>query len=111
MAFWVLLIGSILVNLLQWFFISNLLNQNKQLEDTIEKAVKNNDKINEDVLKYHQVLLGLFQNAYTEITRVDKKGSFSSDDEVGWSFKLLMNTIRDVTEKLETLKRTDGEKE
>lgn len=102
---------SILGNLLQWFFLGNLLNQNKQMEEVLGKALKNNDKINEDVEKYHSVLQGIYSKAYTEIMKVDKKGSFSGDDEVGWAFSLIRDTVKDITEKLNNMKRTDEEKE
>jgi hypothetical protein len=97
--------------LIQWFFIDNLLNQNKQLEDTVAKSLKANDKLNEDVEKYHRVLQGVYANAYAEIMKVDKKGSFSSDDEIGWAFSLIRDTVKDITEKLNNMKRTDEEKE
>lgn len=97
--------------LLQWFFIDNLLAQNKKLEEVVKKSLKANDKLNEDVEKYYKVLQGIYTKAYAELTKVDQKGSFSSDDEVGWSFGLILDTIRDITEKLNNMKRTDEEKE
>lgn len=100
-----------LVIIVQWVFIDNLLNQNRQLEDVVQKSLKANDKINEEVEKYHRVLQGIYSKAYTEIMKVDKNGSFSGDDEVGWAFGLIKDTVKDITEKLNNMKRTDEEKE
>lgn len=102
---------SIFGNILLWIFITNLLNQIDEFEKVVEKALNRNDKLNEDILKYHQVLQGLFTRAYSDILKVDKNGSFSSDDEVGWSFTLIKETIRDIQDRLENLKRKDGEEE
>jgi hypothetical protein len=110
-VFWILFGISILGNLIEWLFIDNLLNQNRQLEKAIQDALKSNDRINDDVEKYHRVLEGLFDKAYTDIVRVDKNGSFSSDDEVGWTFQLIKNTVQDITQRLKDLRRTDGDKE
>lgn len=102
---------SILGNIFQWIFIENLLSQNGQLEKIVLKALKANDKINEDVEKYYKVLQGIYTKAYTELTKIDKNGSFSSDDEVGWSFGLILDTIKDITEKLNNFKREDTDEE
>jgi hypothetical protein len=100
----ILLILSVFINFsLVWMCI-NLYLKNTEMEKIIEDF----DKLEEDTIKYHQVILGLISNAYAEFVRVDKRGSFSSDDEVGWSFKLMRDLIKDLTEKIRDL--TGGEK-
>lgn len=106
MNWWIIIASVSLVgNGILFWMISNLLRQN----NVFEESVKNQLKLEDDILKYHEVVLGILSNAYAEFTRIDKRGSFSSDDEVGWSFGLLLNIIRDVKEKVESLKRKDGE--
>lgn len=98
---------SVFGNLIAWVFIGNLLNQTKQLEKAVEDSLSANDKIQEDVEKYYRVLYGIFTSAAIELDRVDKKGSFSSDDEVGFAFKAIQETIMDVKEKMDYIKRDD----
>lgn len=101
MIWWIIIASvSLIGNGILIWMISNLLKQNNVLED----SVKNQIKLEDDILKYHEVVLGIISNAYTEFVRIDKKGSFSSDDEVGWSFSLLKNIIKDIKEKIEAIK-------
>ena len=95
----VLIIAIIVIGILL-YMISNLLNQIKDLEEALQKT----DELESKVILYHEVLIGIFTNAYSEFLRVDKLGSFSGDDEVGWSFNLLRDVIKDVVEKLNTIK-------
>lgn len=104
MAFIVILTISVILNIGLIWISFNLYHKNSQLEE----VVKSMDKMEEDILKYHQVILGLLTNAYTEFVRIDKRGSFSSDDEVGWSFKLLKDLIKDVTEKMKLISGDEG---
>lgn len=97
---------SLLGNLVLLWVVSNLLNQNRQLED----VVKAEGKLEDDIVKYYEVLLGIFQQAYLEMTRVDKRGSFSSDDEIGFSFKVIKGAIQDVVDKLQKFKTDREEK-
>ena len=98
---------SLIANFFQWFGISNLLNQNEQLEVMIKKSIANEDRLNVDVEKYHQVLQGLFTRALADLHQVDAKGAFQSDDEVGWTFKMIVNIIQDVADRLQNLKRNN----
>lgn len=45
-------------------------------------------------------LLKLFVEAKAQLTKVDAKGSFSTDDEVGFVFKLINSVIVEITSKL-----------
>lgn len=82
------------------FVTMNLYNQVNQLEQYLEHA----GKVEEDVDKYYQYFLGLFTKCYVELQRIDKRGSFSSDDEVGFSFRVVLTAIGDVKTKLESMK-------
>lgn len=57
-------------------------------------------------------LIQLYTEAAQKMKTVDDGGSFSSDDEVGFAFKLIAATIIDLTERLHQLKEiTDGSEE
>ena len=88
------------------FIAMNLYNQVNQLEQYLEHATKSE----EDVDSYYRYFLGLFTQCYVELQRIDKRGSFSSDDEVGFSFRIVLKAIEDVKIKLEKL-RVEQEKE
>lgn len=88
------------------FITMNLYNQVNQLERYLEHTTKSE----EDVDKYYQYFLGLFTKCYLELQRIDKRGSFSSDDEVGFSFRVVLTAIEDVKVKLEKM-RLEQEKE
>ena len=86
------------------FIVYNLYQQNQQLEEFISNTNKRESKIYEDAEKYYRAFLKLFTEAYQEMERVDKRGSFSSDDEVGFSFKVIITSIKNVKDKLTELK-------
>jgi len=92
------------------FIITNLLSQNKQLESYIEAEFRKKIKKEEDFDKYYQYILGLLTHAYAEMLRIDKRGSFSSDDEVGFSFKVIYRCIEELKQKIEIMKVDEIEK-
>lgn len=104
---WFLVAFLVIVIIVLSFFISNLLNQNKQLESEVKKLDKREEKLYIEIENYYKIFLGLFTEAYTNMQRVDKRGSFSSDDEVGFAFKVIYNAIQEVQTKLENLKVDD----
>lgn len=104
---WFLVIFLILVIGVLSFFISNLLTQNKQLEEEVKKLDKKETKLYNEIETYYKIFLGLFTEAYSNMQRVDKRGSFSSDDEIGFAFKVIYNAIHEVQTKLENLKVDD----
>lgn len=86
-----------------WFIISNLLNQIQQLEETIQNA----SDIEQRALNVYNFLLELYVNTYAELQEIDKRGSFSSDDEVGFVFRVIMESIEQVKTKMQELQNTD----
>jgi len=84
--------------------VYNLYHQSKQLEEFIIGFDKKEKKIYEDAEKYYSAFLQLFLNADSEISRIDKRGTFSSDDEVGFAFKVIKTCIGNLVEKLKELK-------
>jgi hypothetical protein len=59
--------------------VRNLLKQNEQLEDTLSEVVLNTTQTLTDTLE--------------EMKRIDLRGSFESDDEVGSVFQQLKSII------------------
>jgi hypothetical protein len=74
------------------------------LEREVLKINETEKRLYTEAINYHQAFLFMFADAYAELQRVDKKGSFSSDDEVGFSFKVIVTAIKNVKEKIESLK-------
>ena len=71
---------SVISNLVLLYGVRNLLKQNEQLEDTLSEVVLNTTQTLTDTLE--------------EMKRIDLRGSFESDDEVGFIFKEIKNTIK-----------------
>lgn len=86
------------------FFVYNLYRQNDQLEEYIREVDKKEKQIYDDAEKYYLAFVHLFQNAQSEMDRIDKKGSFSSDDEVGFAFKVIHSSLNTVVSKLQEIK-------
>lgn len=72
----------------------------------INLYIQNNKYIdlNNSNLNYYDLLLRnllkLFLEVRKRIDSVDKNGSFSSDDEIGFAFKIIEGTINNLVEKL-----------
>lgn len=90
---------SLAANLFLIWIVSNLYNQVQDLKQELTKV----NTLDDDLVRYHEILMGIFTRAYADFERVDKRGSFSSDDEIGWSFKLLKDVIKDVQENLKSI--------
>lgn len=98
-----------ILTLLFGFTTWNLYVQVSQFEDYIKKTNKREQKILLEVENYYKIFKGLFEEAYVKIQRVDKNGSFSSDDEVGFAFKVIYNSLQEVNYKIQNLKIEDDE--
>lgn len=100
-----------ILTLLFGFTTWNLYVQVSQFEDYIKKSNKREQKILLEAENYYKIFKGLFEEAYLNIQRVDKRGSFSSDDEVGFAFKVIYNSLSEVNNKIQNLKIEDDEEE
>lgn len=101
------LIFFILLTFVLAFAAFNLFRQNQQLEGYI----KDFDKVEDDAEKFYRVILGLLVQTYTELQRIDKRGSFSGDDEVGFAFRVILKSIESCKHAIENLKIPDPEME
>ena len=103
MIYQILLIVACFIIILLVFFISNLLRQIKQLESEVTAVTE----IEERAFKVYQFMLKLFTETYANLQRVNKRGAFSSDDEVGFVFKIIVESIKQVKFQIENLVKKD----
>lgn len=94
----------ILLTILLSFFCYNLYNQVVKLE----KLYKKQTKKEVDIDNFYKYILGLLTHAYSEMGRIDQRGSFSSDDEVGFAFRIIYRAIEDTKTKLESIRVVDN---
>lgn len=106
-----LLIFFILTSVASGFVIFNLHSQVVQLEKFVTNYNKREQKLYLEVENYYKIFLEIFTDAYTQMQRIDKRGSFSSDDEVGFSFKAVANAISEIKFRLEALRKTEDEEQ
>lgn len=85
----ILLILSIIINIRQ----NSILNKIELLFDN------QTQDLNQFIIKISEVYI----KALSKLERIDKKGAFASDDEVGFVFNILKNTIVDLAKFNETL--------
>ena len=90
-----------------WLVIYNLFSQNEQLESEVKKAYELNAGNIKKTEVFYQLMYGLFVQAKMDLDRVDKRGSYSSDDEVGFAFKTIQEAINQVKHQLEVLNPID----
>lgn len=103
----VIILGIIII--LQSFFLYNLFKQNEDLEKVIMSSGETDEKLKREVLNYYLAFLNLFMEADQQMERIDKRGSFSSDDEVGFAFKVIKTAIKNVIEKIKEFEPKEEE--
>ena len=97
MVFFICILVYITIN--QYFKISKYEELAEQSESTYINSMNLLNK-----------MIELFTSAKVRLNRIDESGTFSSDDEVGFAFKLINSTIIELHSKLLTLKElVDGE--
>ena len=72
----------------------NLLRKNEKLEDMVE----NQSKILSGYMSYLNKITDIIEHSDKRLKEVDSKGSFRSDDEVGFFFEQLMS-IQEILNK------------
>lgn len=99
---WYVILSLIIAGLI--LIVFNLYNQVTQLEAVIEE---DNDT-NERALRFYTTVLEILSSALVELNRVDKRGAFSSDDEVGFTFRVMKETVEQTKYQLEQLIERDN---
>jgi biopolymer transport protein ExbB/TolQ len=96
------IVTFVLIALLIVAFIAirNLLSQNDTLLENLQIYSNKIEQIEDETIKYHKYFLELFTQTYQELQRVNKRGSFSSDDEVGFAFRVILSAIETAKNKL-----------
>lgn len=83
-----------------------VVNLHNKLDKSIDSYNELVDSISERDLTYQKLiknLLDTYTNTYTTLKRVDRRGSFESDDEIGFVFKNIKNTIFELTEYIKKI--------
>lgn len=89
-----LLIGSTVLNLVTLYVVRNVLRKNEKQEDILVKYLNYLDSLSKTIA-YMDEKLG----------KIDVKGTFESDDEIGWFFR----EIKGMQKGLTNFKLIDGE--
>ena len=71
----------------------NLLKRNETLEETYEQLAEEYDSLLNKMARFENII----DTANKKLNDIDHKGSFSSDDEVGFFFKELKSIQEDIT--------------
>jgi hypothetical protein len=87
-----------------FFIIWNLDRQVRVLEAELLKSAEMEDS----VVSVYEFFLKVFTEALNQMNRVDKNGAYSSDDEVGFAFRVVMESIEQVKLQIEKMKVTDS---
>jgi hypothetical protein len=90
----------ILIIIIFLYVILNLLKKIELAEIQINEYID----IEENSYQLLNSLIIKYTNVLNELKRIDRLGSFESDDEVGFVFKTIKNTINDLVEKLNDMK-------
>ena len=84
-----------------WIIINRLLKVIDQLEISAQEN-----------MEIFDVILDRFIEAEIELTNIDIKGSFQADDEIGFTFKAIRDSISELTTYLKQVTdTTDGAEE
>lgn len=99
MTIFLLIFFILLTSILAWFCY-NLFRQNVQLEGYVRQYSANEEQME----VFYRLILGILTRAATDMDKVDKRGSFSSDDEVGFAFKVINRAIETAKRQLELIR-------
>ena len=100
--YWIIIIVFIIG--ISAFFINNLLRQVRQLEQIVKESTIVEDKT---IVVYGR-LLHIYVNALNELEEIDKRGAFKSDDEVGFIFNTIKETIEQVKFQMESIIKNEN---
>lgn len=90
------IIASILLNLVSVYVVWNMLRKNEKQEDILVKYLTYLDSLSKTINYMDE-----------KLTKLDIKGTFESDDEIGWFFQ----EVRGMQKGLTNFKLIDGEEE
>ena len=91
-----IIIGSVLLNLVAIYVVWNMLRKNEKQEDILVKYLTYLDSLSKTINYMDE-----------KLTKLDVKGTFESDDEIGWFFR----EIKGMQKGLTNFKLINGEEE
>ena len=89
-----LLIGSTALNIVTLYVIRNVLRKNEKQEDILVKYLNYLDSLSKTIAYIDE-----------KLSKIDAKGTFESDDEIGWFFREIKGMQKGIT----NFKLIDGE--
>lgn len=101
------LITLIVLELVSAYIIYNMYTNMKVLEYELYQK----ESLEENTIELLSNILSTFVVAHNKIKRVDKNGSFEADDEVGFTFKVIRDTIVDLRMQIEDINKQLGVEE
>lgn len=99
-----MIIALIIISVLLIFSIYGNINSYKKIE-VLEKQIDRIEKIESNSVTLVENLLIAYIKVLAKLKRIDRLGSFESDDEVGFVFKTIKNTIEELKNELDNLKK------
>jgi hypothetical protein len=97
----------LIISLSIFLFVSIYANINsyKKIE-VLEEQIERVETIESNSVALVENLLVAYIKVLAKLKRIDRLGAFESDDEVGFVFKTLKNTIEELKNELDNLKQT-----
>lgn len=102
---WTITILIILL-LIAGFIIYNLYNQNRQFVEYLDNFYEEEERF----LLIYNLVLKILVHTKIEMEKIDYRGSFRTDDEVGFSFKALQACIDTVATEIDKIKNGKEDK-
>lgn len=87
------------------FIIWNLYDQ----VGILEKEVMRSGEVEDSAVRVYEYMIKVFTEALNQMNRVDKNGAYSSDDEVGFAFRVVIDSIEQVKLQIEKLRVNEEE--
>ena len=103
----IFIIFLILIILVLGFLVWNLNLKTQTLEGMLEHYVDQEDEF----IKVYEVILALLVHTKNELDKIDYRGSFKADDEVGFTFIAIQTSIDTLLEQVEKLRNDEAESE
>jgi uncharacterized protein involved in tolerance to divalent cations len=99
-----MLITLIIVSAILFVSLYANINSYKKIE-VLEKQIDRIESIESNSVALVENLLIAYIKVLSKLKRIDRLGSFESDDEVGFVFKTIKNTIEELKTELDNLKK------
>lgn len=99
-----MLVSLIIISALLAVSVYANINSYKKIE-ILEKQIDRTESIESNSVTLVENLLIAYIKVLAKLKRIDRLGAFESDDEVGFVFKTIKNTIEELKVELDNLKK------